>query len=404
MRLFRDENGQTLVITALCMTCFMGFVALAVDVGLLFNDRRKLQITADAAATAAALQYLYIYNSTSNQSTAQTAAITAGNAVNNLGSVAVTVNTNPNSPAAHRSCAGTTCYFEAIATETEPNGFLGTFVDLYSHAKSSGLTVNARAVAGTPGTATNCAYITAPSGVALTTQGNWNVTASCGVYFNTTDGSPESDKGNAAKSGVSGSSITQVGPLPSDVTIAPGSGATSVSQTLPQNIPFSNITPPTPTGCVAWTNQNTPGCYSGSVQLAGTLASGTYIFTGDVEIKTSVTATNVALDINSGTMTIDPGNATVSITAPTSGTFSGVSIFMPSTNSSALSLQAGSSSLNLGGGWLVAPSAQLSLQDKGGGITVGGLVINSIDNKTSTLNVTGYTASTSPQKYVSLVE
>ena len=61
MKIFRNEDGQTLVLTALCMTAMLGFMALAIDVGLLFRARRNMQITADAVAVAAALDYYYGY-------------------------------------------------------------------------------------------------------------------------------------------------------------------------------------------------------------------------------------------------------------------------------------------------------------------------------------------------------
>ncbi len=59
MKIFRNEDGQTLVLTALCMTAMLGFMALAIDVGLLFRAKRNMQITADAVAVAAALDFYY---------------------------------------------------------------------------------------------------------------------------------------------------------------------------------------------------------------------------------------------------------------------------------------------------------------------------------------------------------
>ncbi len=60
----RSESGQVLVLTALCMTAFLGFMALAIDAGLLFRAKRNLQIAADAAATAGALDWKYNANGT----------------------------------------------------------------------------------------------------------------------------------------------------------------------------------------------------------------------------------------------------------------------------------------------------------------------------------------------------
>jgi uncharacterized membrane protein len=48
-----NESGQVMILTALCMTVLLGFLALAVDVALLFRARRNVQITADAAAIGA---------------------------------------------------------------------------------------------------------------------------------------------------------------------------------------------------------------------------------------------------------------------------------------------------------------------------------------------------------------
>lgn len=51
------ERGQTLIVAALVMAVVMGFTALAIDVGLLLEERRDNQNDADAAALAG-VQYL----------------------------------------------------------------------------------------------------------------------------------------------------------------------------------------------------------------------------------------------------------------------------------------------------------------------------------------------------------
>jgi Putative Flp pilus-assembly TadE/G-like len=48
----RKERGQTLLLFVLAVGVLMGFVAMAIDVGLFYEDRRHLQNTADAAALA----------------------------------------------------------------------------------------------------------------------------------------------------------------------------------------------------------------------------------------------------------------------------------------------------------------------------------------------------------------
>src|SRR2546426_8649910 len=50
----RREGGQALILTVLAMAVLLGFAALAIDVGLVFEDRRGQQNAADAAALAGA--------------------------------------------------------------------------------------------------------------------------------------------------------------------------------------------------------------------------------------------------------------------------------------------------------------------------------------------------------------
>ena len=72
MKRILEESGQTLVLAALMGVLLLGFMALALDVGLLFNARRKLQTAADAAATAGAQAYLnYSYDASAPGDTIQ---------------------------------------------------------------------------------------------------------------------------------------------------------------------------------------------------------------------------------------------------------------------------------------------------------------------------------------------
>lgn len=50
--LTKEENGAIAIIVALSMTAFIGFLALVVDVGYMYEMRRQLQSAADAAALA----------------------------------------------------------------------------------------------------------------------------------------------------------------------------------------------------------------------------------------------------------------------------------------------------------------------------------------------------------------
>lgn len=74
-RLFqiRDDSGQVLVLTALCMVVLIGFLGMAVDIGSVRYEQRRLQNAADAAALAGALE-VRVCGTTPNCPAMQTAA------------------------------------------------------------------------------------------------------------------------------------------------------------------------------------------------------------------------------------------------------------------------------------------------------------------------------------------
>ena len=54
MKILREERGNVLVLTVLCMSMLLSFMAMAIDVGNLYYTQRQLQTLADAAAMAGA--------------------------------------------------------------------------------------------------------------------------------------------------------------------------------------------------------------------------------------------------------------------------------------------------------------------------------------------------------------
>src|SRR5260370_26747482 len=57
--MLNEERGQALMLTALSFSMLLAFMALALDTGVLFRAKRRLQVAADAAAVAGTLDYLY---------------------------------------------------------------------------------------------------------------------------------------------------------------------------------------------------------------------------------------------------------------------------------------------------------------------------------------------------------
>jgi len=132
MKSLRDESGQMLVLTALAMTVLLGFMALALDVGLLFRAKRNVQTAADAAAIAAALEYNY-HGTTNMVSAANTAA--TNNGITDTTQVAVH---NPPWSGYHNGGG----YIEVVIDQPNPTVFMNMFgrgsVNVASRARGCG--------------------------------------------------------------------------------------------------------------------------------------------------------------------------------------------------------------------------------------------------------------------------
>jgi hypothetical protein len=408
MRIRNDESGQTIVLVALSMTVLIGFLALATDVGVLFRARRNLQTAADGAAMAAALDYLYNGSVTSAQAAGQAAA-TANGVTNGAGGAVVTVGSPTSGPN-----TGKTGYFEAIITQ--PNGT--SFMGLISHQNT--VTVGSRAVAGTPTASQACIYIASPTGSdVLKFQGNTTVTApGCGIYVNSNDPGALKVTGNSTKVTASYFNLTQ--PSYSGKNTPP---TNPTANTPPMSDPLGNITGPTPPGGCTSTdtansvsgNYNASGgltsivCFPNAVKLTNgtTLGPGLYVFQNGVTIPTGATVTvnGGTLDLYGGTLN-QASNSVLNRIAPTSGTYIGIAILQPATNTTQLQVQFGSNNEKLDG-IIYAPGAEVFLQDNGGGVTASGVVAGTMFIKSSTLNIPSYSGThptTTPFRTVTLVE
>jgi hypothetical protein len=102
-------------------------------------------------------------------------------------------------------------------------------------------------------------------------------------------------------------------------------------------------------------------------------------------------------EITGGAFNTPGAASTLSIYAPTSGTYTsnpwlnGIAILQPSYNTNTLNLVFGSTStLNLDG-YIYAPSADLLMQDQGGGVLATGMVVSSIDpSSNSSITINSY--------------
>src|SRR6266568_1508430 len=282
MKIFRDEDGQTLVLTALCMTAMLGFMALAIDVGLLFRLRRNMQITADSVAVAATLDYYYNYavNPTGALTHAQAAGQTAAtaNGVTNGTNGTVTINCHPTSgPMSGGSgCNG---YFEAIVTQPNSTTFMGMF-------GTHSVNVAARAVAGMPVISDACIWIMSPTAAsALELQGNSNINApGCGIYVNSSNSGAVKVIGNS--NNFNGPDLDTVGGLSGHQT----SPTPVTTGTAPISPPISTtLTGPVPPGDCTLTSALTSITTANIGSVTGSPTNNVVCFTSAVTLGNGIT-------------------------------------------------------------------------------------------------------------------
>jgi Flp pilus assembly protein TadG len=367
MKRLKDESGQAVVLTLLSMTVLLGFVAFAVDVGLLLRAKRVVQTAADSAAIAGAAELPF-----GNWLAAARADASQNGVTDGSGGATVAV-TNIAGP------GGKTNYVQVIATQPQPTFFMKMF-------NFNSMPVSARAVAAAvPNPA--CIYTLSsttpntsdspPGGVDVTGSADLEL-PTCGILDNAKGAFALHVTGGAtlkAKAiGIVGTDTVHNGgvlqpnppttgmtavndPLSSLVAAVPtsdySSGCTSASITK-----STTIGPSSPTGFVCYNSLSFP---KGSSTI--TLNPGLYIFNGagglNVASGTILNGTGVTFYfVNGASFTISNG-AVANLTAPTSGTYSGLLFYQDSGDLAADSFTGGSTGPVSGIFYL--PSANLTL-------------------------------------------
>lgn len=454
MRRLKDEEGQILVLTLISATLLMGFMALAIDVGVLFRARRNMQIAADAAAMAGAMQ-LYYGPAANVTSAAQAAA-----KLNGVDS-AVTGNTviinSPPVDGPNITCK--TCVEAQVATPNQ-TFFMGLFLPANSQ------TVAARAVAGAPGPSTNCGWIENPTmSGALDMQGAGSVTEYyCGIYVNSksatavkganvngTDASLNIVGPDTAALSMTGVNVNiNVTPVSPKIPLTLGDPRpTCTSTSAATEIYPAGSAPKKPSSSqasdssVSGASADSVVCFTNSVTLdsgvvlAGATGDGVlYVFeqgvtmSGTIQVGsypppipangqpfTAGLTAGATIDVDGGNYT--QGGAQLSVFAPTKGTYSSVAIMQPQQNTTdnkcpaykgpapCMEIQKGAGNAVIDG-IIFAPKEGVELQDGGGGVTAIGFIVDDLYIKgSSNLSIYGYSQAnptTTPFTLVTMVE
>jgi Flp pilus assembly protein TadG len=294
-----DESGQTLIFTALCITVLIGFVSLAIDVGVAFRAKTDLQKVADDAAIAGAAEI-----KTGNWS----AAALASAAQNGVTSgVTVTLGA-PYHPGA-----------VYVAITQSQQTYLAPIFGV------SNVPVGAQAAAGLVNSGNACLYALDTSaknnnGLVINGQGSGAgiVMPTCGMYVNSGIVLNGTNSSITAKF-VGGVSVTDPH---NGITPAPITGI------VPVNDPLASYWPQPPSGA-SQGNQTfssgivPPGTY-GNLTVSGTasFSPGLYVIQGRLNVNVSTTSTGVTFFVdnaNGGTLNCSQCALNGNFTAPPLG-------------------------------------------------------------------------------------
>lgn len=349
--LLSKEEGAVAILSGLVIVLLIGFAALAIDVSLWYSEKRELQFAADAGAAGGAIALATTGKSTITTYATNDIALNNCTGANSCTIVAI------NNPPTSGTSAGNTNAVEVILSKPANQYLSKIFL-------GAAPTLHARAVAGAKAN-NNCVVALASSGIGVNVKGGGSIVSpNCGVYANST--------ASNAINVVGGGSITT-----SNVNVVGGtntSGGGTINATggivtgsAPVSDPFGSITMPTPSSSCTQTgltliNQTltiNQGTYCGGITLKSgsslTLNPGLYFLVQSgnnpasagsftIDSSSTVNATGVTIvmttiggSTNYGTVAI-PAQATVNMSAPTTGATSGIPgiLFFGDRNSSGL--------------------------------------------------------------------
>lgn len=352
-QLFIRDDGTIAIIAGLVFVILIGFAALAIDASQWYSQKRQLQFAADAGAAGGAIALSITGKST--MVTYATQDINANNCTSANNCTIVAINNPPTSGIA----AGNTKAVEVILSKPADIFLSGMFL-------SGTPTIQVRAVAGaTP--ANNCIVSLATSGTGITVTGNGSIVSpNCGVAANSSANNAIRVTGNGS---INTNTVTVVGNTSTsgNATITATSGVTTGAS--PATDPYAGTAVPSFSGC-AYNNFSlsgqssqtvSPGVFCGGINLSGqsslTMNPGVYFMdAGNFSVTggATVTGTGVTIILTSssgsgyGTVSIS-GGATVNLTAPTTGSTSGLLFFGDPKSSGLTESFTGGSSQTLSG-------------------------------------------------------
>lgn len=368
------EKGQALILITLGAIGLFAFAALAIDGSAVFSDRRHSQNASDTAAYAAALARVRNADPNIWKQSGIDRAITNGYDDSD-GVTKVYVHSCDDHSVVTDEGITLTC--EGLPADAEPSEYVHVYIksvvnvlfarilgrqQVINHTDSvvhvtpsySGEMFSGNAVVG----------LSPHDCKAVMYQGSADTTIEGGGIFVMSDCTDAAFFNNSNAAQLTAPSLCAVG----GIDYKPG--ALNVPSIQAGCTPPPSITEPDPTcsgNAVKTGNTLSPGNWSGQFPPNGVeiLQSGIYCVDGDFRINggDSLTGNNVVIRMNDGDISWN-GGAEVHLSAPASGDFAGLLIYMPSdTNCSTITLNGNSDSTIVG--TVLAPCADITIDGTG---------------------------------------
>ena len=360
-KLRRNERGNAMIVCAATLPLVIGSAAIGVDTIQVSLARRQLQRAADSAAIAGA----YARFQNQNVNTAVNRDLTFNNDVPLNGTPTI-----QNAPASG-PYAGDNLAVRVVLTAQRAVPFMSLFRD-------STITVTTEATAKAVFAGEYCMVALEPTATGIDIGGNATVDMDCGMISNSTSASAVTAGGSSS---VRSNPVAAYGGVPASTNFAPGTVRMPYSPRLPD--PYAALPmPAVPGGCNQRLDVNPQGTQTVTTSTPGYQGNNTWCFS-DVDIKGTVTfPTGATIIVNGGelgfgsqavatgsqvtflltysNMTSFPdrvaqldiaAGATLNLTAPDSGTYSGVLVYQDRRAPDGTSHINGNSSTTFRGSW-----------------------------------------------------
>jgi hypothetical protein len=369
----RRQAGQTAIMFTLSLTVVFGMVGFVTDLGWAYYRKQTAQAAAQAAALATVKAAMGMSGGICGSNN-----VTCPSDYTCPSSVHVTGGTsNVDKGCLYAQQNGyTTAGRQKVEIETGTGVVNGVHVTYWAAARVSEVmplgfsvvtgntraTLTARSIAGyIAPTNGGCIYVIAPTGTALTSNGNTQLTTGCGVWVNSN--SPTAinlSGGNTTITDTNPDTKVQIvggyscyGQTSGCITPPPQTGASSAGD------PLAGIDPPTAGSCTPIpsighsTVTLNPGTYCGSLSLQSSndvvMNPGTYIFKSSGSSSCGLSASGngtltghgVFIYVQDSCSVSFTGNGAIDLSAPTSGTYQGVLMFQSRSDATTSALTGG---------------------------------------------------------------